>query len=109
MLLTQAISDATTSAAGLSPSATLGIFVAVPLVVTGVIAAVVYAVSRPDDHNGFQVLGHPAALSRQERDERAPMSGPGVPLAPPDEADDGRAGKSQDADGQSSGTTGRLG
>ncbi len=69
MHVAQAISDATNSSS-LSWPAAVAVYVLIPLAVTGLIFTLVFRLSRPRTHDGFQVLGHPAELSRHERDEQ---------------------------------------
>ena len=97
MTLAQAISDATNSS-DLSWAAAVALYLGIPLAVTALIFTLVFSLSRSGRHDGSQVLGHPAELSRQERDEQPPVahrSGPPVEVgADPEPSRD--AGRTSD-------------
>lgn len=88
------------AAQALSGTAVLAIYVLVPLGIIAVIFAVVLAVSRPDSHTGSQILGHPAELSRRERDAHPPAppgpapadSASAASTAPPNDGQTATAG-----------------
>lgn len=61
-------------AQSLSGTAVVAIYVLVPLAIIGGVFAMVFSVTKKDAHSGSQVLGHPADLTRQERDGRLPPS-----------------------------------
>jgi hypothetical protein len=87
MVLAQAISDATNSSS-LSWPAAVAIYLVAPLAICALIFGLVWWLSRPSDHDGSQVLGHPADMLRHERDPATGAVHPAARDAPAAAAQD---------------------